>query len=196
MFGHLLVTLVIWVQTVFRVSHRIIAIEVVNIVHGTSRRVLRRRIGCDARAEALDSVGAGLCPTRRVDRCEAGKDDLHSGILGAHLAEQHVVGGDDLVVGLFADDDVVVAHEEDHNVRGVLVQPAGHVAVLSVVGDEGARVPFVVLVIADNATTVCGALAADKIKVPDAVVAELGLEVGAPAALGGVSEVLFGEKGE
>lgn len=179
---HLLIPGVVGVLAIRRVGH---SIKADVVIHERDRAVARRLAGCvlpDRRIQIDDPILGGLRPALGVQGQQVGENDVHLRILCAHLADQDVVGFEDIAGGLLADQDVVGAEQHEDDIRGVLVQPYCQVALGSVVCCLGTGVAFVVWV--NVGATACARLGADEVEVCGLVVAELGLEVCAPTFLG------------
>lgn len=120
---------------------------VVHKYHGAVARTLRGHPLPDSSVEVDDTVLCGLGPALGVEGQQIGEDDLHFGVLSAHLGEQSVVGFDDVAGGLLAEEHIVGSqeHKDDVDLR-LSVQPHGQVAVCCEIGCLRTRVAFVVLV--------------------------------------------------
>jgi hypothetical protein len=175
------------VLAVFRVGYSVETFEVVDEYNRRRFGGLAGRIAGNGSVELDNAVNASLGPTRRVEGQKVGEDDAHVGVVGAHLAKEDVVGAEDLVDGLLAQQHVVGTEKHEDDIGLSSVEPASEVAVLCKVGGKRAGVAFVVLV---RASSTLSSLAADKVEVVHTVVAEIGLEVGTPASLENVSGVL------
>jgi hypothetical protein len=161
-------------------------IEASEVVHKGHRAVARRPAGrelLDRRVQVDDAVLRRLGPPLGVKGQQVGEDDVHLGVLSAHLGDQGVVRLDNVAGGLLADQDVVGANQHEHNVRRVLIEPDGQVAIDSKVCRLGTGVAFVILV--DVGPAACALLRADEVEVCDLVGAELGLKICAPTSLEG-----------
>lgn len=155
------------------------ALIVVDEIDGRGRGSHFMRVRGNGGIEVLDALNGGGREASRVQGQEVGEDDLHVWIVGTHLRDENVVGGEDVGHGLSGDEDIVGAEEHEDDVRFGGGEPCGKVSILCKVRSEGAREALVVLVNV-YARAVAG-LGADKVEVVDADGAERGLEIGAPA---------------
>jgi hypothetical protein len=138
-------------------------------------------MGSYSSVKVLDTLYSCCGKARWVQRKQVGKDNLHIGVLSAHLCNEDVVRGDDVVKKSLANEDIVGTEEHEDNIRRVAVEPARQVAVSYNVASLDPRVAFVVLV--DIRATASTLLSSDKVKVCDTRSPELGLKVGPPASL-------------
>lgn len=134
-----------------------------------------------------DAVLDELAKQLRVDGDELRRDERDARVLRAHLPEEGVVRGNDLVGGDVCDG-VVGAHVHEDDVRVGGLDPGRELVLGRVVGDARARVAFVVGVEGhgfprEGAACRGGGVGADEVDVCDARVLELLPEVGAPAGL-------------
>lgn len=106
---------------------------------------------------------------------------MHSVVVGAHLADEDVVGGEDLDNGFLADENVVGADEHDDYIRGIQLQLCCQVCGGSPGSCLGSGMALVCLF--DVGARACSCLTADKLKVGNTRSSERGLEVCAPASL-------------
>ena len=111
-------------------------IEVGEVVHKGHRAVARRLAGCvllDGRVQIDDTVCCSLGPARSVQGQQVGEDDMHLGVLCTHLANEGVIGLDNVAGGLLANEDIVGTEQHQDDIRGVLIQPDSEVALRNVV---------------------------------------------------------------